>query len=42
MQPASNDEWESFKTNPQEAYKDSEQAFGNLQQTFKQTASRIN
>ena len=36
MQAASDDEWESFKTDPQEASKDLEQAFGNLQETFSQ------
>jgi len=29
-------EWESFKTDLQEASKDLEQAFGNLQETFSQ------
>jgi malate synthase len=36
MKAASDDEWESFKTDLQEASKDLEQAFGNLQETFSQ------
>jgi malate synthase len=36
MKAASDDEWESFKIDLQEASKDLEQAFGNLQETFSQ------
>jgi malate synthase len=36
MKAASDDEWESFKTDLQEASKDLEQAFGNLQETCSQ------
>jgi hypothetical protein len=36
MKAASDDEWESFKIDLQEASKDLERAFGNLQETFSQ------
>jgi septal ring factor EnvC (AmiA/AmiB activator) len=42
MKAAGDDEWEAYKTDLQEASKDLDQAYGNLQEAFKQAASRTN
>jgi septal ring factor EnvC (AmiA/AmiB activator) len=42
MKAAGDDQWEAYKTDLQEASKDLDQAYGNLQEAFKQAASRTN
>ena len=42
MKAAGDDEWEAYKTDLQEASKDLDQAYGNLQEAFKQAASPTN
>ena len=42
MKAAGDDKWEAYKTDLQEASKDLDQAYGNLQEAFKQAASPTN